>query len=238
MRIYEDLYACIKETQRNLWEMGINVNLKSMQNIKGDFQTKELLGETFRILFPFSNIDSAYKLIFSDVTKIEQQLAWVTEEFNERINIHFTNPGIAWELRKETWTPFMKDGKFEYTYNERLNPQTYFDKIVKHLNDDNNSRRVVINIYDSSKDLDKLETVERVPCSVTYSFLIREGLLNMFYHMRSSDFYTHFINDIHLAALFQKYLALHIDGVKPGWLQMSVNSLHAYKEDLIKRNIF
>lgn len=239
MRIYQNLYECSKETQRNLWEMGHIITLNSMQNLKGNFETREILGETFRILDPTEKLKEAYKLIYLEDEEVIKQFAWVHEEFNERINPHFVNPGNAWNLRYNTWKKFMKDGKFEYTYNERLNLKENLNKIVKHFRNDLNSRRVAINIYDASKDLDKLATVERVPCSLGYSFIIRNSELHMFYSMRSSDLYSHFLNDVSLARMFQNFLAQKIGSdIKVGWLQMNINSLHAYREDLIKRNIF
>lgn len=237
MRIYQHLYECAKETQRNLWEMGHVVNLQSMQNLKGEFETREILGETYRILDPIDGLYKAYELIYG-LGNVETQIDWVHEEFKERIDRMFKNPGTAWKLREKLWTKFMRNGEFEYTYNERLNIKDQFDAVVNHLRSDPNSRRVVFTIYDSAKDIPKLKTVERVPCSVSYSFIIRDGRLNMFYHMRSSDLYNHWLNDIVLARMFQKYLASYLIGVKLGWLQMSVNSLHAYSDELKKRNIF
>jgi thymidylate synthase len=259
MRIYQNLYECAKETQRDLHEMGIQVKLKTFQNknVENDESrsiTKELQGYTFKILNPFEekSLLDAYKLVYGDNADI--QLRWCIEEFNERIKPNpgaslsiysepfqfesSVNPGQAWLLRKNTWTQFLnEEGKFDYNYNERLLIHDQLPRIINHLRSDINSRRAVISIWDSFQDLEGLEQCLRVPCSVTYSFLYREGKLNIFYHMRSSDFYEHFLNDMYLASKMNLYVAQEL-GVEIGDTVVYVNSLHAYKIDLDKRGIF
>src|SRR5690606_21771471 len=257
MRIYKTLYDCVSETERNLWEMGIEVPLKTMQNkvVEGDPKlgmTKELMGVTFQILEPFKDLEKAYQLIFKDKEKISQHLKWADKEFEERISSKLINPGEAWKIRRETWEPFIveKNGTFgfEYTYNERLNWDNQLQRIINYLKTDLNSRRAVINIYmnpvnflDDDKILDGdligPEQRRRVPCSVTYSWLYRNGKLNIFYHMRSSDFYTHFINDMYLTASLNAYVAEQLN-VPSGILTVYINSLHAYAHDLEERKIF
>lgn len=41
---------------------------------------------------------------------------------------------------------------------------------------------------------------ERVPCTLGYHFLLRNGRLNVYYFIRSCDFIRHFANDVYLAA--------------------------------------
>jgi thymidylate synthase len=275
MRIYQTLYECTSETERNLWEMGIDVPIKTMQNkkVEGDpnlGMTKEIMGETYKIIDPLNieGIIKAYNHMFKFDSKnlkiseeVNKNLHWVQEEFKERIfnpskgNCDFINPGEAWEIRKETWEPFLVNGKFEYTYNERLRAFNQLQKVINHLKSDINSRRAVINIYIGPPfsgyfndedgicdgyepgDLQGLKDIKRVPCSVTYSFLYRENKLHTFYHMRSSDFYLHWINDMHLAAKFGKYVADELK-VDSGELIVYINSLHAYYGELKKRKIF
>ena len=55
--------------------------------------------------------------------------------------------------------------------------------------------------------------------------------------MRSCDFYEHFLNDMHLAAKLNAYVANRVK-VTPGKLVVFINSLHAYKRDLDERGIF
>jgi thymidylate synthase len=170
---------------------------------------------------------------------------WVDEEFLERIHSSGTiNPGIAWHLRPEVWEPiFSKDAKsrgdrrFDYTYNERFFEGNQLMRLINALQEDINSRRCVLQVYQWDKDIRGLEKLERVPCSVDYSWLYRDNQLNIFYHMRSCDFYEHFINDMNLAGKLNWWVASQV-GVKAGSLIVYINSLHAYKKDLDERKIF
>ena len=68
-----------------------------------------------------------------------------------------------------------------------------------------------------------------------YDFLIRqngkgEKVLHICYHQRSSDFVTHFGNDVYLAWRLMEYVAQEV-GIKPGYLYHTIDSLHAYKKD-------
>ena len=68
-----------------------------------------------------------------------------------------------------------------------------------------------------------------------YDFLIRENgkgekVLHICYHQRSSDFVTHFGNDVYLAWRLMEYVAKEV-GVKPGYLYHTIDSLHTYQKD-------
>jgi thymidylate synthase len=73
-------------------------------------------------------------------------------------------------------------------------------------------------------------------CSMFYQFMIRkdsEGTprLSIIYVMRSSDFYTHFKNDIWLAVELRDYIAKELN-IKTGLFTMFVSSLHMFKKDM------
>jgi thymidylate synthase len=70
-----------------------------------------------------------------------------------------------------------------------------------------------------------------------YNFRERNGKVDIIYHMRSSDYYEHFRNDIALAYLLLKYIAT-LSGKEVGSLYMTIDSLHAYKKDWGKLEIY
>lgn len=137
---------------------------------------------------------------------------------------------------------------FEYTYSERIMKPVYFNgtvmpkirAIIRLLKSDQDTRKAVLNIYgtdnyNEDEDSDHYDGSRRIPCSMYYDFLIRqngkgEKVLHIGYHQRSSDFVTHFGNDVYLAWRLMEYVAKEV-GVKPGYLYHTIDSLHSYKKD-------
>jgi thymidylate synthase len=137
---------------------------------------------------------------------------------------------------------------FEYTYSERIMKPVYFNgtvmpkimAIIQLLKSDQDTRKAVLNIYgtdnyNEDEDSDHYDGSRRIPCSMYYDFLIRqngkgEKVLHICYHQRSSDFVTHFGNDVYLAWRLMEYVAQEV-GVKPGYLYHTIDSLHSYKKD-------
>jgi thymidylate synthase len=112
--------------------------------------------------------------------------------------------------------------------------------IIQLLKSDQDTRKAVLNIYgtdnyNEDEDSDHYDSSRRIPCSMYYDFLIRqngkeEKVLHICYHQRSSDFVTHFGNDVYLAWRLMEYVAQEV-GVKPGYLYHTIDSLHSYKKD-------
>lgn len=137
---------------------------------------------------------------------------------------------------------------FEYTYSERIMKPVYFNgtvmpkirAIIRLLKSDQDTRKAVLNIYgtdnyNEDEDSNHYDGSRRIPCSMYYDFLIRqngkgEKVLHICYHQRSSDFVTHFGNDVYLAWRLMEYVAKEV-GVKPGYLYHTIDSLHSYKKD-------
>ena len=246
MRIYSNPYELMSETARNLWEMGNEVKPRTYQNkvIEGDddFITKELICEQYCLTHME---DPAALFVF---TKSKD---WAEAEFEERVCGRMENPGKAWELRKDVWEEFLVGGFFDYTYAERMNETVSYkgkafsklEAVIELLRNDNDTRKAILNIYgevglDEDCDSNYLGGEKRIPCSMYYDFLIRENArgekqLNICYHQRSSDFVTHFGNDVYLAWRLMEYVASEV-GIKPGYLYHTIDSLHSYKKDWLK----
>ena len=247
MRIYSNPYELMSETARNLWEMGNEVKPRTYQNkvIEGndDFITKELICEQYCLTHME---DPAALFVF---TKSKD---WADAEFRERISgDYLLNPGHAWELRSNIWEEFIVGDQFDYTYAERLNGPVNFrgrtltkiKAVVELLKEDSDTRKAILNIFGESYlrgdgDAEYLDGEKRIPCSMYYDFLIRENArgekqLNICYHQRSSDFVTHFGNDVYLAWRLMEYVASEV-GIKHGYLYHTIDSLHSYKKDWVK----
>lgn len=230
MRIYSNSFELMSEMGRELNSYGQIVKPKTYQNkvIEGieDFITKELICQQYCLT---SLGDPVWLFVFSHSKE------WADAEFQERIDIsNITNPGKAWELRKDLWEQFLVNGKFDYTYNERMVILPYTIQLLK---SDSDTRKAVLPIFNGNGEDDTLyyHGNKRIPCSMYYDFLIRqngkgEKVLHICYHQRSSDFVTHFGNDVYLAWRLMEYVAKGV-GVKPGYLYHTIDSLHAYKKD-------
>lgn len=232
MRIYDDCYELMSEMGRNLWEMGSIVKPKTYQNkvIEGDesYITRELICEQY-CLTSLNNVDKLFIYFNSK--------EWADNEFLERINNEPLNPGGAWTLRKDIWEQFLVNGKFDYTYSERMYGS--LRSIINLLKNDPDTRKAVLPIFNGeyNNDCKYYDGSKRIPCSMYYDFLVRENqkgekVLNICYHQRSSDFVTHFGNDVYLAWKLMEFVANRI-GVKAGYLYHTIDSIHSYKKDWI-----
>lgn len=230
MRIYSNSFELMSEMGRELNSYGQIVKPKTYQNKviedNEDFITKELICQQYCLT---SLGDPVWLFVFSHSKE------WADAEFQERIDISdITNPGKAWELRKDLWEQFLVNGKFDYTYNERMVILPYTIQLLK---SDSDTRKAVLPIFNGNGEDDTLyyHGNKRIPCSMYYDFLIRqngkgEKVLHICYHQRSSDFAQHFGNDIYLAWRLMEYVAQEV-GVKPGYLYHTIDSLHIYKKD-------
>lgn len=78
---------------------------------------------------------------------------------------------------------------------------------------------------------------QRVPCTLGYHFMIRDGALSCRYYMRSCDLIRHFSDDVYLALLLQEHMVSHVAGaitdyeLRRGDLVMHVASMHAFRGD-------
>jgi thymidylate synthase len=226
MRIFENCYTLISEIQRDVYEMGHIVWPKSMQNkdVSGNesFQTKEIINYSYCL----ESMDKSAYLFIHDVRSIN----WVEEEFLERINTNHINPGKAWELRKDLWEQFLNDGNaFDYTYNERLQKNYTIDKVVDEIIKNQDSRQLVMAIWHPT-DILWIGGKKRIPCSIYYQILVRNGKVNIIYNQRSADIITHFGNDVYLAWKMMEYIAKRT-GLENGFLYHNIASLHCYQKD-------
>lgn len=240
MRIYNGFTEAAKEIERDLWELGANTTTKSMQDKIGEFPTKELIGYQFQV--PGSNYGEDILLLCDFLGwEHEKFSTYVSDELNERIN-GVPNPGKSWEVRRDEWEGYLHDGKFSYTYPERIwDPTNQFGHCYSVLKNDPSSRQAILQLYDKHKDFTNTGGRNRIPCSLTYQYLTRtsdsELKLHCIYTMRSCDFYRHWAYDMVLASEMLNYLASKLNW-KSGNLIMQVGSLHAYHIDLEKRKIF
>lgn len=239
MRIYQNFKEAYSETLRNLQEFGVIKHKKSSQNQVGDFEIKEIQGESFTI----EKHDDMYELLEEVIPGIRD---WVEAEFQERISPEYLNPGEAYKLRKDIWDEFLNDGeegKFGYTYNERIRYQ--LEDTIDLLKKDHDTTQAVITLYEGKTDTKRRGGHNRVPCSMHYQFFINDEedistgetrkRLDVLYSIRSNDFGKFWVTDLIFAAKLAEYIAERIstedekiDG--NGRVLYQAGSLHYYTD--------
>lgn len=236
MRIFNDPEEMVKEVERDLTEMGTVNRPESMQDkdVRGndDFCTLELQAYGYTLvgvnngmidnlvrLFPYLNGCSPY----------------AESEFLHRVNPRYINPGSAWKHLPEVWEQFIREGKFSYTYNERYREQ--LPQLILELDKRPGTRQAVMTMYDRHQDMNNWGGRDRIPCSMYYQFMVRDGKLHVIYTMRSCDFLTHFIHDVYFTLMLQAYIAGQL-GIEAGNFTHFMGSLHAYQKDLTKRGVY
>lgn len=221
MRIYLNCKEAITDIGRELKKCGTTVHTQTYQNkdIANDpnFETKELQAFEFCIV----NTDDK-----NEMPNISPK--WLGTEFYERTLPTPVNPGIAYKIRPEVWNEFLVNGYFDYTYSERMWWQLQW--IEEELRKNPETRQAIVEIHNNHEDLNSLGGKKRIPCSMFYHFMKRDGKLDVIYVMRSTDFSTHFQNDIWLADELRRHFARRLD-LPIGKFIMFASSLHIYKKD-------
>lgn len=222
MRVYRDFKEAKNEIARDLNELGVDVRAgyQSLDVDPEEFRTKELQNYDYRVIQPNSE----------DLDPIQPWAEWEWDDRLHGIYGEATNPGAAWTKRKDLWDPLREgSGKFSYTYSERLK-DAGVTRILEALKKNPASRQAYISIWNPKVDGYRLG-LRRVPCSLGYQMLIRDGAVHITYHMRSSDFGTHFDNDCWLALRLQAWFATELD--QPiGSFTHVLGSLHTYAKNV------
>lgn len=158
---------------------------------------------------------------------------------------------LMWYLSGENQLDFIKyyipmykydseDGKTIYGgYGSRLfKNHSKFDQInqiIKLLRTKPNTRRAVIQIFDS-EDINIIDRKE-IPCTCTIQFLIRDNKLHTLTNMRSNDAFLGFPHDVFTFTMLQEIIARTLN-VELGSYWHIVGSLHLYDRHLKKAQQF
>lgn len=222
-RIFSNFREALGEIKRDLAEMGVRIHTATMQDKYigdlQDFETLELQNYLYTVTSPcLEDLDMTYP--------------WFEHEWMDRLDGiwgHPQNPGTAWEHRRDVWEEFLHDGKFSYTYSERLSLFDQVQNAINRLREDKFSRQLYIAMW-TPEDSTKLGH-SRVPCTLGWHLQFRQGRLNMTYFMRSCDFFTHLSNDIGLSFAMQEFIA-NMVGLPTGHFSHYIASLHVYQKDV------
>ena len=166
---------------------------------------------------------------------------WAEDHFQERVAGYPRNPGN--EYKNWPYYDHSKDNKrfkpetFSHTYMERYWPSRelkgirykYGDlnHLVERLNNDPLTRQAYFAVWYPE---DQVDIAERVPCTLGYHFMVREGRMDVTYHIRSCDIRRHFKNDIYLTIRLAQWVAEKVNfKVNLRNLYMWIGSLHCWE---------
>lgn len=206
---------------------------------------------------------------------IEPNLPWAEDHFKERVSGVPSNPGEEyknWPWYRGGVEDHKGDGTFSHTYQERMWP-----KFANVGNTRPNGRQVFVphnGVRYEFGDLQDLVNLlysqphtrqaylpiwfpedtgahhgGRVPCSLGYHFMLRDGRLNVSYFMRSVDFLRYYRDDVYMAMRLCQWIIANLDDLQgemvkggdtdwsqvgPGTLMMHASSLHVFEGDMPK----
>lgn len=171
------------------------------------------------------------------------KLPWADIHFQERVGGVPLNPPPSYELWARNLEEFYATGHkcFSHSYPERmwskeLHSGIRYDiadlsTLVELLKKDPTTRQAYLPFF-FPEDLTAAVLGERVPCSLGWHFIVRNGQLDLFYALRSCDVMRHLHNDIYFAnrlAIWVKEKA-GLD-IAMGKLHLVVTSLHCFIQD-------
>jgi len=242
MRIYQNPVEMVKEVERDLFEMGVRYHTETVQDkFVGDdpgYRAIELTGYAYSLTASFDNVRLEQMMKY-----LNGNVEWAKREEVERLlgtrenagPRGPLNPGESWKLDSGKWGKFIRDGKFSYSYGERWQAQLPY--VIDELKRRPTTRQAIMTMYDVHQDMMNWGGRDRVPCSISYQFVLRNGNLTLIYNQRSCDFMKFFASDVYLTTRLLQHVASEINATPSRFVHF-IGSLHAFAKDLEGRNIF
>ena len=188
-------------------------------------------------------------------------LPWAEDHFRERVGGKPLNPPPSnawWPFAQNGHSEHVDaSGKFSHTYPERFWPKhanhgtdcwledgvcdthggirfQYGDlaDVVSRLRMNPMTRQAYLPVW-FPEDTGAPDG-ERVPCTIGYHFMIREGRLHVSYTIRACDFMRHFKDDVYMAVRLGQWMRDRLGGwadVAMGELTMHIGSFHIFNGD-------
>lgn len=248
MTLYPNIDYVFPGCKNKLDMLGQEVAQENWQSVKSPDNTFEVLDTTFKV--PICLEEDLAK-------KTRCNLPWADDHFQERVSGIPLNPGESyarWPHFKHRGEEFKEQGQFSHTYMERLWPKqanlpenhmrhqgiryAYGDlnSVVELLVKDPTTRQAYIPIWFPEDT--GVEHGERVPCTVGYWLIKRNGFLHITYYIRSCDIIRHFRDDVYLACKLAYWILRQCrlrdkkwESTAVGYLTMHIGSLHCFMSE-------
>lgn len=187
---------------------------------------------------------------------IKPNLPWAEDHFLERVGGEPLNPPPS-----EAYWPFAVSGNaahkagdlFSHTYPERMWPRRAgtgafleggsfglryrygdYEDLVNLLAREPLTRQAYLPIW-FPEDTGATSS-QRLPCSIGYHFLMRDGVMDIVYMLRSCDFMRHWADDMYMTGRLLQHTVglLRERGVdcRAGLLVTHISSLHVFNGDM------
>lgn len=237
---------------------------QSQRDVTGANTTYEILNASFQMPMPDFPSEAAR------VTGAN--LPWAEDHFRERVSGEPLNPPPSnawWPFNVNGNALHKSEEKFSHTYPERYWPKfaniegetdkgrqifvphigTRFEygdlgDVIELLKRSPYSRQAYLPVW-FPEDTGSASG-QRVPCTLGYQFIIREGAagkrLHVIYHMRSCDFMRHLADDIYMTIRLAQWVRDQLQGsvedqrfagMTLGTLYFSAGSLHIFEPDRV-----
>ena len=181
--------------------------------------------------------------VMLELTNVRNRVTSLSER---NWNLIFALGEFSWHLSEsnrldfinyysKNWTTVSEDGRTiaKSCYGKKIFNSDTWNKLIFELQEDNDTRRAVISLYDDSELGLKSKDVS---CTLSLQFILRNGMLDLITTMRSNDIIWGLPNDIFFFTMLQEMLSIELN-VKLGNYYHQVNSLHIYKRhyDLMQK---
>lgn len=233
---FETLFLELRRTLAN--SPSVNVGEWQSQHDQEKFLMREMLHVAFEMPMP-AGVEEAGKITGA-------RLPWAEDHFQERVSGSPLNPAPSeawWPFRQkkngDTNTDHKSEGEaFSHTYPERMWPKfannnegnhgirfNYGDlsDVVTQLVEHPFTRQAYLPIW-FPEDTGAVHG-KRVPCTLGYHFIIRDGRLDISYFMRSTDLLRHFQDDVYMAIRLAQWVVDKVNDGTEHLLNRGVNSL-------------
>jgi thymidylate synthase len=237
--------STIKQLRNKLINEGYEVESQSWQGSKPLDTMVEILHTS--VIIPMTES-------LADLDKATNpRLPWANEHFEERVGGKPLNPPpsfMKWNSGPRLHNFFCKtsnnsddiDAKFSHSYPERLWSKGLhtgiryniadLNTLVQVLKKDPTTRQAFLPFF-FPEDLTAALQGERVPCSLGWHFIVRNGKLDVMYSLRSCDAFRHLHHDIYFTnRLAQWVKAMASLDVELGNIHLVITSLHCFKADI------
>lgn len=247
---------------------------QSQTDVTAANTTYEIRNATFEMQMPDTEDGHADELtrIQKTAALVGANLPWAEDHFQERVSGEPLNPppSNAWWPFAQAGNAMHKDQeKFSHTYPER-----YWPKFANIEGETDKGRQIFVPHIGTRFEYGDLASVidllikspytrqaylpvwfpedtgaasgQRVPCTLGYQFLIREGAfgkrLHVTYLMRSCDYMRHFADDIYMTIRLASWVRDRLQdddqeqkfrGMTLGTLHFSAGSLHIFESDRV-----